>query len=498
MVNTTIFLTPPEALFRKCLLECRDSMQSTKGMEGLVLRWTGGWVRDKLLGVPSHDIDVALSSMTGSDFGIALQAFMKTHGQQYEDEAKAQNFEANLRGIHTIAANPEKSKHLETITTKMFGIDVDFVNLRKEVYDENSRNPQMEFGTAEEDASRRDATVNAMFYNLDTQQVEDLTGSGLTDMANGILRTPLPAYQTFKDDPLRVLRLIRFACRLHYSIENEAQQAMKDKTIHEALQLKISRERVGIEIMKIFEGPDPYGGMKWIIDLDLFATVFADPTNQGSPSASEAAAAFDDLRDLIENKDAISTALQIEDSISLSWFLAAYVPWRGDAKQAVVAAREGIKAANTMSKVLESSIKNRASIQKAIGSINDGTPTRSAIGMIMRACKADWRSQVLYALLCDLEEAGAEQANKQNGLKRFEKFLTYLKDQKLEDAAGIDKKRVLNGNEMKKELGVTKAGPWITTALEMVTEWQFDNEDTATKEGAIEMIKSRRAELKID
>ena len=194
-------------------------MTSTPGMKDLVLRWTGGWVRDKLLGVRSHDIDVALSTMTGMQFGEALQSFMAEHESEYEELAQKQGFAADIKGLHKIEANPEKSKHLETITTRMFGIDVDFVNLRKEVYDDSSRNPQVEFGTAEEDALRRDATVNALFFNLDTQEVEDFTQQGLTDMKNGIIRTPLAPYQTFKDDPLRVLRLIRFSCRLGYGIE---------------------------------------------------------------------------------------------------------------------------------------------------------------------------------------------------------------------------------------------------------------------------------------
>jgi tRNA nucleotidyltransferase (CCA-adding enzyme) len=69
------------------------------------------------------------------------------------------------------------------------------------------------FGTATEDAYRRDFTINAMFYNIITEQVEDLTAKGLDDLKNGIIRTPLPALQTFKDDPLRLLRAIRFAGR---------------------------------------------------------------------------------------------------------------------------------------------------------------------------------------------------------------------------------------------------------------------------------------------
>jgi tRNA nucleotidyltransferase (CCA-adding enzyme) len=490
-----IHLTAQEKLFRQCLLDCRNNMQSVPGMNGLVMRWTGGWVRDKLLGVPSVDIDVALSTMTGMQFGEALQTYMVEHGKQYEEEAEAQGFKANLKGLHKIAANPDKSKHLETITTKMFGIDVDFVNLRKEVYADDSRNPQMEFGTAEEDAMRRDATVNALFFNLDTQDVEDFTHQGFDDMEQKIIRTPLAPYQTFKDDPLRVLRLIRFACRLGYRIESHVGEAMKDKSIHEALRLKISRERVGVEVGKIFAGPDPYIGLKLINSFDLYESVFANPASSGvsSHNSGMAERSYESLRWILMDNRQISTALKLEDDIAVAWYLAAYVPWHEDAETAKAAAREGIKATNVWCKVLEDSIKNRAAIQGALSLVHTDKATRGAIGMIMRACKDTWRFQVLYSLLCDMTQTGAYEK-----VAEYEEFLTYLREQKLEDATSMDKKVVLNGNEIKSALGVAKAGPWLTTAKEMVIEWQFDNENTATKETASEMIRSRRQELALE
>jgi tRNA nucleotidyltransferase (CCA-adding enzyme) len=144
----------------------------------LVLRWTGGWVRDKLLGVESHDIDVAINKMTGFQFGLRLKEYLEIPGnpEKYGLEGVASNESQSKKaesgkskivgGLHKIEANPEKSKHLETVTTKILGLDIDLVNLRKETYSDDSRNPQMEFGTPEEDALRRDATVNAMFYNI--------------------------------------------------------------------------------------------------------------------------------------------------------------------------------------------------------------------------------------------------------------------------------------------------------------------------------------------
>lgn len=138
------------------------------------------------------------------------------------------------------------SKKLETAIGKVFGLDIDLVNLRTEVYTPNSRSPQMEFGTAMEDAFRRDATINALFYDVDKQQVKDFTEMGLDDVAAGIIRTPLESYQTFIDHPLRVLRIIRFASKLGYSIDQGAQLSMKDKKIRRALSEKVSRERIGL------------------------------------------------------------------------------------------------------------------------------------------------------------------------------------------------------------------------------------------------------------
>ena len=82
-----------------------------------------------------------------------------------------------------------------------------------------------------QDALRRDACVNALFYNIHTQQVEDFTERGLEDMKNKLIRTPLPPFETFNDDPLRVLRLIRFSSRLGFRIADEAQEAMRNPDI---------------------------------------------------------------------------------------------------------------------------------------------------------------------------------------------------------------------------------------------------------------------------
>lgn len=260
MAAPTIQLTPDEKRLKGLLLDVAESInascsQETPGHgaaaphEPFVLRWAGGWVRDKLLGIGTQDIDVAINRMTGEELGRLLADHCK-------NPAVVQKYamtETDLGSLHTIKANPEKSKHLATATCRIFGADVDFVNLRRETYIDDSRNPEIEFGTAAEDASRRDATVNALFYNLHTGEVEDFVG-GLPDLRAGLIRTPLEPLQTFTDDPLRVLRLVRFASRLGFSIDTDTERVMSNDQVLRSLRIKISRERVGIEIVKMLRG----------------------------------------------------------------------------------------------------------------------------------------------------------------------------------------------------------------------------------------------------
>ncbi|KAF9562834.1 CCA tRNA nucleotidyltransferase, mitochondrial [Mortierella alpina] len=235
------------------------------------LRIAGGWVRDKLLGLSCHDLDIGIDTMMGYDFAALVNEYMESIGQE-------------KRSIAKIATNPEKSKHLETATMVVLGMPLDFVNLRSEVYDDASRIPsEITFGTPSEDAYRRDITINALFYNIHTRSVEDFTGRGLEDLKNGIVRTPLEAYETFWQDPLRVMRCIRFAARFHFKIAEDSKQAILDERIKQALKTKISKERIGAELDKMIDdGAGRSAAIRLIHELGLYDVVFAPPVADGT------------------------------------------------------------------------------------------------------------------------------------------------------------------------------------------------------------------------
>jgi tRNA nucleotidyltransferase/poly(A) polymerase len=259
-----IHLTELESKIFEILLETA-SLQN----KSTVLRAAGGWVRDRLLGLPSDDIDIAIDNQTGSEFAAAVNQYLLNHGLE----------------THTVAviqANPEQSKHLETARMKVLDLELDFVNLRTESYTTHSRIPNIaeEFGTALEDALRRDFTINSLFYNLHTQQVEDFTGHGLDDLRIGILRTPLDAAITFTDDPLRMLRAVRFSSRFNYRLHESIWEVASHADTHEALHLKVSKERQLKEISGCFSAQlcRPILAITTLHRLGLFPTVFSIPS----------------------------------------------------------------------------------------------------------------------------------------------------------------------------------------------------------------------------
>ncbi|KEQ72761.1 poly A polymerase C-terminal region-like protein [Aureobasidium namibiae CBS 147.97] len=477
----------------------------------LVLRWTGGWVRDKLLGIESHDIDVAINKMTGFQFGLRLKEYLEIPGnpEKYGLEGVASNESQSKKaesgkskivgGLHKIEANPEKSKHLETVTTKILGLDIDLVNLRKETYSDDSRNPQMEFGTPEEDALRRDATVNAMFFNITTREIEDFTGKGHNDMANKIIRTPLEPYQTFKDDPLRVLRLIRFASRLNYTIESEARKWMKDAEIKSALQAKISRERVGVELEKMLRGPDPLMALNLIEQLTLYSTIFSDPAQDQdkvfSPDTDNWSTVINFVQDIMSCKTSDIFVRDAEERY-LIWLLSAVVPYRDapsppaiEGKKppppvATAVAREGIKATNNVCNVITNSIKNYAEISMMANDSNGRKrPAREDLGMAIRRWGSTWRSQTAFALLVNVAD---DPSAAQSHLSAFSNFLKYVQELDLLDAYAL--KPILDGKALTKALGVP-TGPWMKDALDVVMRWQLRNPGKKDTAEAIDQVR---------
>lgn len=154
-------------------------------------------------------------------------------------------------------------------------LELEFVGARKESYTEDSRKPEVEGGTIEDDQKRRDFTVNAMAISLNKNNFGELVDpfNGIGDLEKGILRTPLEPAQTYSDDPLRMMRAIRFASTLQFSIESESLSAIKK----EAQRIKIvSMERIMVEFNKIMLSQKPSTGLKLMEETGLMQLIIPE------------------------------------------------------------------------------------------------------------------------------------------------------------------------------------------------------------------------------
>ena len=211
----------------------------------------GGFVRDHLLGrTQKKDIDiVALGS------GIEL----------------AQAVQKKLQGASTV----QIFKTYGTAMIHWNDMDIEFVGARKESYTADSRNPEVEPGSLEDDQNRRDFTINALAISLNSQNFGAFIDpfNGLEDLKNKILRTPLDPNITYSDDPLRMLRAIRFANQLDFKIEQESLEAIS----HNASRIKIiTNERIVEELHKILSCEKPSIGFTLLEKTGLLAYIFPE------------------------------------------------------------------------------------------------------------------------------------------------------------------------------------------------------------------------------
>lgn len=219
------------------------------GLESYVI---GGYVRDLLLDRPSKDIDIVV-------VGDGLEL--------------AEKVAAKLR-----VKKVTRFKSFGTAHFKYKDLDIEFVGARKESYNRDSRKPIVEDGTLEEDQKRRDFTINALALSLHEDNFGDLIDpfNGLADLEKGIIRTPLDPETTYSDDPLRMLRAIRFATQLDFKIEIESLNAIKDNA--ERLSI-ISAERISEELNKIILSDTPSRGFKLLNSTHLLHQFFPEMVN---------------------------------------------------------------------------------------------------------------------------------------------------------------------------------------------------------------------------
>lgn len=239
--------------FFKLISETADTL----GLECYII---GGWVRDLYLQRPSKDIDIVVvdNTKTIERPGVAIAEALK---DKIGKKAQLSIF-----------------RNFGTAQLKHKNIEIEFVGARKESYDRNSRKPVTEDGSLEEDQNRRDFTINAMALCLNKDRYGELVDpfNGIFDLEDRIIATPLDPDITFSDDPLRMMRCIRFATQLNFVIEEDTFEALERNK--ERIQI-ISSERIADELNKIILSPTPSIGFIELERCGLLPIIFPELSN---------------------------------------------------------------------------------------------------------------------------------------------------------------------------------------------------------------------------
>jgi tRNA nucleotidyltransferase/poly(A) polymerase len=266
------------------------------GMETYLI---GGFVRDKLIGRNTKDADVVC---VGDGIRMAREVAKRFNAVPPVNVFKTYGTAHIKIGI---TKNSESSKVSPFEGDLEGAFDLEFVGARKESYQYHSRNPEVKPGTLQDDQLRRDFTINALAISLNKNDFGKLIDpfNGLHDLEKKIIKTPLDPLQTFSDDPLRMMRAIRFASQLSFKIEEKTLQAIKDNAYRINI---ISQERITDELNKILSSLKPSVGFDLLYQTGLLHIIF--------PQMVDLAGA--EYKEGVGHKDNFYHTLQVIDNLS--------------------------------------------------------------------------------------------------------------------------------------------------------------------------------------
>jgi putative nucleotidyltransferase with HDIG domain len=269
-----IQLNPKESMVINNVARAAEKL----GMETYLI---GGFVRDKILGRETKDADFVC---VGDAIALAKQVAKEFKPVPTVDVYK------NFGTAHINIGG---------------GVDIEFVGARKESYQRDSRKPEVEPGTVKDDQDRRDFTINALAISLNKKDYGKLVDpfEGLKDLEAGIIRTPLKPSETFSDDPLRMLRAIRFATQLNFTIEEKTWQGILETKERISI---ISQERITDELNKVIAAEQPSIGFDLLFKCGLLQIIF--------PQMAELAGT--EYKDGHGHKDNFYHTLQVLDNLS--------------------------------------------------------------------------------------------------------------------------------------------------------------------------------------
>ena len=435
----------------------------------------GGAVRDLLMKRPIKDIDLCVDMVDGGiDFAewICKETDCYKNGSNPVVFTRFQTAKFNIRSIKDIAE-----------------VDIETVCTRKETYTEaNGRKPEVKYGTINEDCLRRDLTINALYVNISTDEVLDPSGKGIEDLHNCIIRTPTDPNKTYLDDPLRMLRCIRFAARFGWGIERDTWIGI----VTNAHRINtISQERITDEINKILISNRPSYGIRQLNRCGLLKKVLPEVhkligCTQGHQHFGDVfehtMAALEKTKPIMEHRMAalLHDIAKPECKSTVNGVIHFFShEYRGATIATEILKR--MKYSNLETKSIVTAIKNHMRFKQS----GNHCPSNKAIRKFVSEIGSDQIDIVLDVINAD-NNSHDEQFNYPD-----QTDLIRLKIAELSEKEKMTDKIVLpiNGNDIMEHFNMKK-GPKIGEYLDLVKEKYLDN-PSISKEECFEIIKGK-------
>ena len=423
--------------------------------------YVGGCVRDLILGRQVKDIDIVVEMENG---GLMLSNYIAV-----KDKSWTTNNPVVFESYGTAKVKLRSDPSFE-------GMELECVQTRKEQYHKESRNPDTVYGTVKEDAKRRDLTINAMYYNITDETVYDFNGTGLEDLSNMVLRTPCDPDITFNDDPLRILRVIRFSSRLGWGISKDTWLGMVKNAHRISI---ISQERITDEITKILQTNKPSVGIRKLLYCGMLHRVMPDiyDLQYSYESKNPCITTFDHTMDVLD--EIVDTSIEhrlaalfhdigkamAEEDRTMS-------PYQFSADIAMADIRK-MKYPNAVAETVASAIRHH----EWFSSYEDGTiPPDNKIRKLINSCGSN------VNLTTTLDLMNANNLCRAYNKKKIQVLDIMRRIEELDQTDEMtDVKLPVNGNDLIKELGI-KSGPNIGMILNELKEEYFDNPDITREE----------------
>ena len=468
-MNEILFKNADEKI-KKLVKLIQESIKGTAFENHVFL--VGGCVRDLLLKISCKDVDICVDIKNG---GMLFASYMAMKYQCYVASTNPVVFETYGTAKFQLYKNEE-----------LKDIEIECVQTRKEQYHKESRNPDTVYGTIQEDAKRRDLTINSLYYNISTERVHDYN-NGLDDLVNQVIKTPTDPDITFNDDPLRILRVIRFSTRFGWGIEKNTWLGM----VKNAHRIKIiSQERISDEISKILLCEKPSIGIRKMYYCGILHRVMPDiyDTTYAFESKNPMVSTFDHTMNVV---DTVQPYLE-NRLAALFHDVGRIITGRRrdvnpDKFSAEVAADDlkAMKFPNYVIKTVETAIKfHRGFAVNADGVLPPDKKIRKFINLTGEDLGATVDLMNANNLHCTYDKKKRQVLDILNRIEEMEDA---------EKAANV--KLPINGNDIQQYFSI-KPSPTIGILLEAVKDAYFENPNM-TKDEAFEIVENKLKSLTV-